>query len=51
MSIFNNDPFPFGLNKSNMNNVGTLLKYLFEQELISKKPGIEELFLKESLDW
>lgn len=51
MSTFNDDPFPFGLNKSNMNNVGTLLKYLFEQELISKKPGIEELFLKESLDW
>ena len=51
MNIFNNDPFPFGLNKSNINNVGTLIGYLFEQELISEKPDIEELFLKESLSW
>jgi len=34
-----------GLTESNRRNVGTLLRYLHEQKLISTLPDIEDLFL------
>ncbi len=45
MSMFGGDPFPMGLTESNRKNVGTLLRYLHEQTLISELPEIEDLFL------
>ena len=45
MAMFDGDPFPMGLTESNRNNVGTLLRYLHEQKLISELPEIEDLFL------
>jgi 4,5-dihydroxyphthalate decarboxylase len=51
MHIFDYDPYPHGLNKSNTNNIEKLLEYLFEQDLISNKPSIEDIFVKESLEW
>lgn len=51
MHIFDNDPYPHGLNKSNKNNIEKLLTYLFEQDLISNKPTIEDIFVEESLEW
>tara|TARA_Y100000590_G_scaffold469156_1_gene655201 strand:+ start:19968 stop:20909 length:942 start_codon:yes stop_codon:yes gene_type:complete len=51
MQLFNNDPYPYGLNQSNRKNVGKLINYLSEQELIDQKPNIEDLFINESLHW
>ncbi len=51
MNVFGGDPFPFGLNESNRNNVGTLVGYLHEQGLISRLPAVDDLFLPESLGW
>ncbi|MDG2186927.1 MAG: hypothetical protein P8K09_01495 [Hyphomicrobiales bacterium] len=51
MHIFNYDPYPHGLSKSNRNNIQKLLDYLFEQELITKKVSIEDIFVKESHNW
>lgn len=45
MAMFDGDPFPMGLTESNRNNVGTLLRYLHEQKLISELPEIDDLFL------
>ena len=45
MAMFDGDPFPMGLTESNRKNVGTLLRYLHEQKLISELPDIEDLFL------
>ena len=45
MATFGGDPFPMGLTESNRKNVGTLLRYLHEQKLISTLPDIEDLFL------
>jgi len=45
MALFDGDPFPMGLTESNRKNVGTLLRYLHEQKLISELPEIEDLFL------
>ena len=45
MAMFDGDPFPMGLTESNRKNVGTLLRYLHEQKLISSLPDIEDLFL------
>ena len=45
MAMFDGDPFPMGLTESNRKNVGTLLRYLHEQKLISELPEIEDLFL------
>ena len=46
MAMFDGDPIPMGLTESNRKNVGTLLRYLHEQKLISELPDIEDLFLK-----
>ena len=51
MSVFGGDPFPYGLNESNRNNVGTLVGYLHEQGLIEKRPSVDELFQPETLGW
>lgn len=51
MSLFGGDPFPYGLNDSNRNNVGTLVGYLYEQGLIAENPAVEDLFQPETLDW
>ena len=51
MYLFNNDPYPYGLSQSNRKNVGKLINYLSEQDLIDQKPNIEDLFVSESLKW
>ena len=38
------DPWQYGLNDINRNNVETALKYTHEQGLIGKRPVITELF-------
>lgn len=45
MALFGGDPFPMGLTAANRKNVGTLVRYLHEQTLISELPEIDDLFL------
>jgi 4,5-dihydroxyphthalate decarboxylase len=45
MGLFGGDPFPMGLTEANRKNVGTLVRYLHEQTLISELPDIDDLFL------
>ncbi|MBS28935.1 MAG: hypothetical protein CL566_08455 [Alphaproteobacteria bacterium] len=51
MAIFDGDPFPMGLTDANRNNVGTLLRYLYEQRLIANLPDIEDLFPPGTVDF
>lgn len=51
VAMFGGDPFPMGLTDANRNNVGTLLRYLHEQKLISELPEIEDLFLPGTIDY
>ncbi len=51
MELFNNDPFPQGLTKTNIKNINKLVDYLHEQELIKIKPKISELFPDFSHKW
>ena len=51
IELFNNDPYPQGLTKSNVKNIEKLINYLFEQRLIKGKPTIDDLFPVESHQW
>ena len=51
IELFNNDPYPQGLTKSNVKNIEKLINYLFEQRLIKGKPSIDDLFPMESHQW
>ncbi len=51
IELFNNDPYPHGLTKSNVKNIEKLINYLFEQRLIKDKPTIDDLFPMESHQW
>jgi 4,5-dihydroxyphthalate decarboxylase len=42
-SIFDGDPYPYGLEK-NRSMLTTIIDYLYEQHLITMKPKVEELF-------
>jgi 4,5-dihydroxyphthalate decarboxylase len=46
---FGSDPYPYGL-KANRKLLETLIDFSHEQGLISKKPAIEDLFAKATLD-
>ncbi len=43
--IFQSDPWEYGLTDRNRNNLETLVGYSFEQGLIKRKLGLDELFL------
>ncbi len=47
--IFGADPYPYGV-KANRKMLETLIDFSQEQGLISKKPAIEDLFAKATLD-
>ena len=42
-SIFDGDPYPYGL-ENNRPMLTTIIDYLYEQNLITLKPKVEELF-------
>ena len=43
--IFGDDPWEYGLSKTNENTLMTLVTYAHEQGLIQRKPPLDELFL------
>jgi 4,5-dihydroxyphthalate decarboxylase len=45
------DPIPFGLTDKNREIVATLMRYLHEQQFISKMPDIDRLFIDGAADW
>ncbi len=47
--IFREDPFPYGI-KANRPMLETVIDYSYEQGLIPKKLGVEELFAQSTLD-
>jgi 4,5-dihydroxyphthalate decarboxylase len=46
---FGGNPLPYGLTEINRDVVQRLADFLFDQKLISKKTGVDELFIPESL--
>lgn len=51
MRRFGGDPLPYGLTPANRRTIDTLLGYLEDQRLISRKPDIESLFWPGSAGW
>lgn len=47
--IFGNDPYPYGV-KNNRAMLDTLINFSHEQGLIVKKPGVEDLFARSTLE-
>jgi len=45
-SVLGRDPWVYGLNEANRKNVGTLIRYSFQQGMISRQPSVDELFDK-----
>jgi 4,5-dihydroxyphthalate decarboxylase len=45
---FGGNPLPYGLTELNRSVVDRLAGFLFDQKLISKKPGVDDLFIPES---
>lgn len=43
--ILGKDPWAYGLGEQNRKNLETLIGYCFEQGLIEKRPGLEEIFV------
>ena len=43
--IFNKDPWPYGLGEANRKNVAALMQYAYEQGVMEKKVGVDELFV------
>jgi len=48
---FGGNPLPYGLNAINRDVVGRLAGFLFDQKLISKRPDVDELFIRESREF
>jgi 4,5-dihydroxyphthalate decarboxylase len=49
LDFFGGDPLPYGLTEANRKVISKLIDYLHEQKLISSRPSVDALFVRDSV--